>query len=338
MLRIVFPGTSDYGANELKRFSRQFFIRGFLLAVFFHFLLLGIYWIHATFFAEKEKTKVRYVRIMTYAELPPPPSVTEDVGGEGLFSENGGRAGRQRGSGTGAGSTESRRISREAISREAGSKGLLGLMTGVNVRAVEDGLLGDAGEGNGVGENMDRLLSSLDDAGPSAGGGYGAGGETGTGSGIGSEYDNIEVRGERSDKQAGIDDLVTRLETGRAGSASRKGALKIDNTSEVAGQGKRSALRSSEAIRGVLLRHVPAVKYCYERKLRENPNLRGKIVVQIIVAPDGSVSDASVVSSTIGDPDVEQCILSRVRQWKDFEPINPNEGTVTFKQTYTFGS
>ena len=338
MLRLIFPGTSDYGASELKRYSRSFFIRGFIFAVLFHLLLLGIYWIHTAFFAEKEKTRVRYVRIMTYAELPPPPSVAEDVGGEGIFSENGGRAGRGGGGGRGANSQESRRISREAISREAGSKGLLGMMTGFNVRAVEDGLLADSGEGDGYGgEDIDRLISSLDGSGPGAvGNGTGAG--TGAGDAAGYDYDNIEVRGGRSDKQAGIDDLVTRLETSRAGSVSRKGALKIDNTSEVAGQGKRSALRSSEAIRGVLLRHVPAVKYCYERKLRENPNLRGKIVVQITVAPDGSVSDAAVASSTIGDPDVEQCILSRVRQWKDFEPIGPDEGTVTFKQTYTFGS
>jgi TonB family protein len=333
MFRFIFPGSSDYGASELKRYSRTFFIRGFLLAALFHFFLLGIYWIHATFFAEKEKPRARYVRIMTYAELPPPPSVTEDVGGEGLLSENGGRAGRQRGSGTGAGSQESRRISREAISREAGSKGLLGMMTGVNVRAVEDGLLGDSGEGDGIGGEMDRLYSSLDQAGAAPGG-------TGSGEGSsrGSEYDNIEVRGGRSDKQAGIDDLVSRLETGSAGSVSRKGALKIDNTSEVAGQGKRSSLRSSEAIRAVLLRHVPAVKYCYERRLRENPGLAGKIVVMITVAPDGSVSDAAAVSSTIGDAEVEQCILSRIRQWKDFEPIGPDEGTVTFKQTYAFGS
>ena len=274
------------------------------------------------------------MRIMTYAELPPPPSVTEDVGGEGLVSENGGKAAKRRGLQSGAGpSAESRRISREAISREAGSKGILGMMTGVNVRAVEDGLLGDSGEGNGVGENMDRLLSSLDEEGPTAGG---SGAGNGTAPGL--DYDNIQVRGGRSDKQADIDDLVSKLGSARGGAVSRKGALKIDNTSEVAGQGKRSALRSSDAIREVLLRHVPAVKYCYERKLRENPSLRGKIVVQITVAPDGSVSDAAVVSSTLADPEVEQCILSRIRQWKDFEPIDSREGTVTFKQTYTFGS
>jgi TonB family protein len=332
MRQIVFPDTSKYGASELKRFSHTFFIRGFLLAVLVHLIVLGIYWVHATFFAEKEIQKVRYVRIMTYAELPPPPSVTEDVGGEGPVSENGGKAARKRGSG--AGSAESRRISREAISREAGSKGLLGLMTGVNVRPVEDGLLaGGSGEENGIGENMNRLLSSLDEGGPAPGGSG-----TGAGTGQGSAYDNIQVRGGRSDKQADIDDLVSKLGGARGGAVSRKGALKIDNTSEVAGQAKRSAQRSADAIREVLLRHVPAVKYCYERKLRENPNLRGKVVVQITVAPDGSVSDAAVVSSTLDDPDVEQCILSRIRQWKDFEPIGSGEGTVTFKQTYTFGT
>jgi TonB family protein len=124
----------------------------------------------------------------------------------------------------------------------------------------------------------------------------------------------------------------------RLGSASRKGALKIDRTSDVSGAAQRNTARSPESLREVTLRHVPAIKYCYERSLRQNPSLAGKVVVRITVSPDGTVYDVSVISSTLNDEKAEQCILARIRQWKDFEPIAPSEGSVAFKQTYAFGS
>jgi TonB family protein len=132
--------------------------------------------------------------------------------------------------------------------------------------------------------------------------------------------------------------VVTELGSMRLGSASRKGTLRIDRASEVSGAAQRNTSRSPESLREVTLRHVPAIKYCYERSLRQNPGLRGKVVVRITVDPDGTVSDASVFSSTLNDEKAEQCILARIRQWKDFEPIAASEGSVTFKQTYAFGA
>jgi TonB family protein len=336
MLRFILPGMSDYGASEQKIFSRTFMIKGLFFAVLFHFFLLGIYWLDVTFFAKKEAPQTRIVRIMTYEELGPPPSVAENTYGEDLFSDKGTvPAGRGR-SGSGSGSPETRRQSRAALSRSVSGKGILGMMTGVGVSMVKDGtgvLGGDgSGEGEGLGDNMNELLSSVGNGNSRENPGYGGGSDAGSETGAGG------ARGSRSGRLATIDDVVVKLGDSRYGSISRKGELKIDNTSEVAGQAKKSALRSPDAIREVLVRHVNVVKYCYERALRKNPGLRGKVAVRITVTPDGSVSDADVVSSTLNDADVEQCILSRVRQWRDFEPIDSNEGSVTFKQTYTFGS
>jgi TonB family protein len=343
MLKMIFPGLSNYGAVELKRYSRTFFVRGLFFAVLIHFFLLGIYWIDVSL-TKNEKPKIRLVRIMKYEELGPPPSVAENTYGEDLYSDRGTIPANRGRSGSGSSSSVSRRQFRTALSRAVSRKGILGMMTGVDVSMVKDGagvLAGNGdGEGEDLGKNLDELLSSVGngnsqetlDSGGGGGEGSGSSSGTGTGTGVGG------VRGSRSGRLANLDDVVARLGDSRVGSISRKGELKIEKTSEMAGQAKKSVYRSPDVIREVLLRHVNVVKYCYERALRQNPELKGKVAVRITVVPDGSVSDADIVSSTLNNADVEQCILSRIRMWKDFEPIDPIEGSVTFKQTYTFGT
>lgn len=338
MLRMIFPGSSYYGAVELKQNYRRNLIRGIAFAAVLHFVLLGGYWLNHLLSPAEEKTTYKVVRVMTYNELPPPPSVTEDVGEAEFLSDQGNTAGRRRRGGAGGGGTGGTgagtggsRYSREALSRQVNGQGILGMITGVNVDPV-------AGEGANLDGGLDGeigdILSSLNE-----GGGRGEGSEGGAGGSAGGAADGGQsARGGRTGGMSDINDVVVELGSMRLGSASRKGALKIDRTSDVSGAAQRNTARSPESLREVTLRHVPAIKYCYERSLRQNPGLAGKVVVRITVDPDGTVSDVTVVSSTLNDEKAEQCILSRIRQWKDFDPIAPSEGSVSFKQTYAFGS
>jgi len=50
----------------------------------------------------------------------------------------------------------------------------------------------------------------------------------------------------------------------------------------------------------------------YIRALRENPGLSGKVVLSVTIAPSGAVTDAHIVSSELGDSELERKILSRV--------------------------
>ena len=145
------------------------------------------------------------------------------------------------------------------------------------------------------------------------------------------------VRGSRSGSRAGIDDLVSDKSSVTSQSLSRKGELTIESVSEVEGLGRKSIYRSSDAIQEVLFSHNKAIQYCYERELKRNPTLKGKVVVRITVNPEGHVVNASIVSSTLNNERVERCILARIRLWKDFKPIDPSEGNVTFRQGYLFG-
>jgi TonB family protein len=226
---------------------------------------------------------------------------------------------------------EARRQSREAVSRSVSSKGLLGLLTGTGNTASGDAVqdvLGGGINGNRGNRDLDEILSSVD--GLQTRGGSGLGGVGGAGSGIGS------VRGSRSGGQASIDDLVSDRSDLATASMSRQGDLVVENPSDVVGEGNRSADRSPEAIREILLGHVPAIRYCYERELNRDPELKGKLSVRITVSAEGHVTAAEIISSSLNTR-VNRCILARIRLWKDFRPIDPAEGSITFRQVYTFG-
>ncbi|MDN3638068.1 AgmX/PglI C-terminal domain-containing protein [Simiduia curdlanivorans] len=71
--------------------------------------------------------------------------------------------------------------------------------------------------------------------------------------------------------------------------------------------------RSEEEIRRVMDKNKAAIFAIYNRALRQNPTLQGKVVVKMVIEPNGSVSAASIVSSDLNDPDLEGKILSRLK-------------------------
>ncbi|WP_020650061.1 AgmX/PglI C-terminal domain-containing protein [Solimonas variicoloris] len=81
------------------------------------------------------------------------------------------------------------------------------------------------------------------------------------------------------------------------------------------GQGgdKLLAGRTLEEIQLTFDRNKGAFYAIFNRAMRENPGIGpGKIVVSLTIAPDGSVTDCKLVSSTFGDADLERKVIQRV--------------------------
>jgi TonB family protein len=72
------------------------------------------------------------------------------------------------------------------------------------------------------------------------------------------------------------------------------------------------ASRSREEIERVFDRNKGAIYALYNRALRENPALEGKVVLRLTISPAGVVTSCEVVSSELGDPDLEQKLVQRV--------------------------
>jgi TonB family protein len=73
------------------------------------------------------------------------------------------------------------------------------------------------------------------------------------------------------------------------------------------------APRSMEEVRLVLERAKGSLYAIYNRALREDPTLQGKVVFEFTIAPSGSVTSVRVVSSELKSPDLEQKLVARFR-------------------------
>lgn len=76
--------------------------------------------------------------------------------------------------------------------------------------------------------------------------------------------------------------------------------------------GGNKATRSSEEIQLVFDRNKSAIYSLYNRELRRDPALQGKVVIELKIAPSGRVLACRVISSELGSPELEEKFVARV--------------------------
>lgn len=74
--------------------------------------------------------------------------------------------------------------------------------------------------------------------------------------------------------------------------------------------------RSRQEVERVFDRNKGAIYALYDRALRQDPTLQGKLVVQLVIEPDGSVSAVEMLSSELGDARLERRLLQRIRLFR----------------------
>lgn len=79
------------------------------------------------------------------------------------------------------------------------------------------------------------------------------------------------------------------------------------------GSGKAS--RSIEEIKLVFERNKGSIYAIYNRALREDPTLQGKVVLELKIAPSGEVLDCRIASSELNADELERKLLARIRQF-----------------------
>jgi protein TonB len=111
---------------------------------------------------------------------------------------------------------------------------------------------------------------------------------------------------------------------GGGGGTGGKGA---GGTVQRGASGKAS--RSIEEIRLVFERNKGAIYALYNRALREDPTLQGKLVLELKIAPSGAVTELRLVSSELKAAELENKLLARIRQF-DFGAKDVEVMTVTW--------
>jgi protein TonB len=110
--------------------------------------------------------------------------------------------------------------------------------------------------------------------------------------------------------------------SGGGGSGAGRGG-----TLQKGGSGKAS--RSIEEIKLVFERNKGAIYAIYNRALREEPSLQGKVVLELKISPAGQVVGLRIVSSELKSAELENKLLARIRSF-DFGAKDVDAITVTW--------
>ena len=85
------------------------------------------------------------------------------------------------------------------------------------------------------------------------------------------------------------------------------------------------AARSREEIEMVFDQNKGAIYSLYNRALRRDPTLQGKLVLRLTIQPSGVVSNCEIVSSELKDDELKRKLIQRVKLFrflaKDVEPV-----------------
>jgi TonB family protein len=186
-------------------------------------------------------------------------------------------------------------------------------------------LLGTKGKGSGTasdllgrgdpGRKLDSAFKGVSGLRAGRGGGGGLRGKGGGGSG----------------KAASIGDLGARVggpgKVGTGGMVAEKvpKAIIKREREEVSGNLDKNQLGRS------LRRAAKGVKMCYERALKRNPGLSGKIGVRIEINAMGRVTAVHIESDSINDPTVSSCVKATMKRQRFPAPEGgPAEVVVPF--------
>ncbi|MBI5199328.1 MAG: TonB family protein [Nitrospirae bacterium] len=91
-----------------------------------------------------------------------------------------------------------------------------------------------------------------------------------------------------------------------------------------------SKMRSQDSIKDVVASHSGGIDFIYKKALRNNPTLKGMIVMEFTISPSGDVTGGRIVSSTIKDPSFEDQILKRILSWKFLPSLDSGNTIVSY--------
>lgn len=107
----------------------------------------------------------------------------------------------------------------------------------------------------------------------------------------------------------------------------------IATTAKAAGESASAQQggRSGDSVRRVMDRSKGAIFAVYNRALRKDATLQGKLVFELVIEPSGAITEVKLLSSELTDEALTQKILSRIRMIR-FD----QEDVITTRVNYSF--
>ncbi len=216
-------------------------------------------------------------------------------------------------------------VARRAVKAEkrVRSTGMLKMLAGVGNTArgpaVVD-VLGEQGRIRGTSGDLDNALKGI------------------TGLTSGADIKDIPLVRSRdmtgSKNKENIDDLIDVLGNAGATRLAKKGAI-LYKKPDIVGEASSEAKRSNAVVNRIVKKNLKRIEFSYEKYLKRNPQLAGKITIRFVIEEDGRVSNVEVISSTMNSPDLEKEIIRKVKRWR-FEALLVGSGSTTVTYPFVF--
>jgi outer membrane biosynthesis protein TonB len=182
----------------------------------------------------------------------------------------------------------------ERIADEASSKGLLALI----------GTTGDSSTGDAVADLLSDANSLSDDVGAAL--------ANSSGVAIGRrDSDQSGLRGGGGGDGAAGDAGVGAAKGGKGGSVEKK-KTEIKGTIKTGAADISSSPEDQQSIAKTMKRYTGRIKQCYERQLKSDPDLKGKVSVSFEIGTDGNVSGVGIEENSTGNAELATCIKREV--------------------------
>lgn len=182
----------------------------------------------------------------------------------------------------------------------------------------------------GLGGDVQNAIGNLQGKGVGDSGGLGGLGLRGAGPGGGGMGDSIGLA-----KGVGTQGRIG----GTAGYGSAAGGIGGKRETDISIADAPPVVQGAidpALIRKVIQENKNAIKYCYERELQVKKDLSGTIKTQFMIGSEGRVTVAVVKESTMGSPNVENCIVGKIRGLEFPKP--KGGGIVVVNYPFTFKS
>lgn len=141
----------------------------------------------------------------------------------------------------------------------------------------------------------------------------------------------IDLTGENKQAQKKSDENLKKAIRDQASKMSAPELRELQRRRDLAA----NPFRRPSFIKKVIDNNSSELRYIYNKRLRAGDKLSGKVVVEIKINPDGSVTDARPVKSTMGDEKFEWDIAGRIKTWQ-FKEVPDSLGILTVNFPFEF--
>jgi len=91
----------------------------------------------------------------------------------------------------------------------------------------------------------------------------------------------------------------------------------------------RAHARGEEEIERIFQQNKGAIFGLYNRALRKDPGLQGKVILELTIAPNGSVIKCRIISSELNNEKLEKRLIARIKLFK-FAAKDVSQITITY--------